>query len=302
MLATEFGVSRTTISGWMAQLEGFGLEINKVQGKGYRLQFPVKLLNKDRIVEHLGKELSLRFSVINIVPETASTNQLALQSNYTDDRWHLNATEFQSAGRGRRGKVWQSPLAAGLLFTLGLKRHWVPEVLYLASLLTGLAMAEVISKRVSEGSDVQVKWPNDLYINGRKLAGILCELQGSPVDEALLVVGIGINIFSKPADVDSPAAMLSDHVVGSLDRNELLADISRNIVDRLERAQSGDLAALILQWQDYDYLKDKNVRVLLGEQVVMGVAAGINQKGELLLRHADGSVRSFNGGEVSVRW
>jgi BirA family biotin operon repressor/biotin-[acetyl-CoA-carboxylase] ligase len=155
---------------------------------------------------------------------------------------------------------------------------------------------------VSEGSEVQVKWPNDLYINGRKLAGILCELQGSPVDEALLVVGIGINIFSKPADVDSPAAMLSDHVVGSLDRNELLADISRNIVDRLERAQSGDLAALILQWQDYDYLKDKNVRVLLGEQVVMGVAAGINQKGELLLRHADGSVRSFNGGEVSVRW
>jgi BirA family biotin operon repressor/biotin-[acetyl-CoA-carboxylase] ligase len=301
-LATEFNVSRATISSWMAQLDSFGLQINKVQGRGYRLQSPVKLLNKELIVDYLGMESAQRFNVINIVAETASTNQIAMQSNYPDERWHLNATEYQSAGKGRRGKVWQSPFGASLLFTLGMKRHWAADVLYLASLLAGLALAEVISKRVVEDALVQVKWPNDLYINGQKLAGILCELQGSPVDEALLVVGIGINIFSKPTDVDNPAAMLDDYAVTPIDRNELLAEISRKIVNQFERAQSGELTMLIHEWQRYDYLKNREVKVHLGERVVFGVASGINSRGELVLRLADGSNRSFNGGEVTVRW
>ena len=302
VLAAEFNVSRTTISSWMAQLDSFGLEINKVQGKGYRLQSPVKLLNKELIVDYLGMDVAQRFNVINIVAEATSTNQIALQSNYPDERWHLSATEYQSAGKGRRGKVWQSPFGANLLFTLGMKRHWEPDVLYLASLLAGLALAEVISNRVVEDALVQVKWPNDLYINGRKLAGILCELQGSPVDEALLVVGIGVNVFSKPTAVDVPAAMLDDYADAPIDRNELLAEISRRIVTQFERAQTGELTMLTQEWQRYDYLKNKEVKVLLGEQVFFGVASGINSKGELLLRLADGTNRSFNGGEVTVRW
>jgi BirA family biotin operon repressor/biotin-[acetyl-CoA-carboxylase] ligase len=96
--------------------------------------------------------------------------------------------------------------------------------------------------------------------------------------------------------------MLDDYAVTPIDRNELLAEISRKIVNQFERAQSGELTILIHEWQRYDYLKNREVKVHLGERVVFGVASGINSRGELVLRLADGSNRSFNGGEVTVRW
>jgi BirA family biotin operon repressor/biotin-[acetyl-CoA-carboxylase] ligase len=301
-LAEEFNVSRATISSWIGQLGDYGLHVNKVQGRGYRLQTPISLLNKCEIEKNLGSISATQFSVINIVSETSSTNELAMQSTYSDERWQLFAAEFQFAGRGRRGKVWQSPYGSSLLFTLGLKKHWPTEVLYFASMLAGLGLAEVISELVGNSAEVQVKWPNDVYVNGQKMAGVLCELQGSPVDEALLVVGIGINVSCSPESVDNPAAKVKDYVDSEVDRNSLLANVCAKLVACFDQALSGEVDQLLTKWQYYDYLLGKRVKVLMGSKAVFGVASGVNGKGELRLALEDGSVRCFNGGEVSVRW
>ncbi|MEJ2046358.1 MAG: biotin--[acetyl-CoA-carboxylase] ligase [Reinekea sp.] len=299
VLSHQFSVSRTTISTWIAELESYGLTVHRVKGKGYRLIDRLQLLDKAVIHKGLSAELLDSISVIDIAAESASTNQTAMKANYFDEKWKLFASEYQHTGRGRRGRQWVSPIGTNLLFSLARKAVWPPNVLYGASILTGIAVAEALQKYIHVPA--KIKWPNDIYLEDAKAAGILCEMQGSPTDEALLVVGVGINVFSSPVLNEKATTNLGRYSLGKLDRNFLLIDLVASIINSIMQAV-GNSANCYSKWVDYDYLYMKSVEIHQGQAITSGIANGIDDRGQLKLVLFSGEEQVFNGGEVSVRW
>jgi BirA family biotin operon repressor/biotin-[acetyl-CoA-carboxylase] ligase len=298
-LSKKFNISRTTVSAWVKQLALYGLTIHSVKGKGYRLVEPLQLLEKNKINSSLKHNTAEKISVIDITAEALSTNQLALSSDYLDDRWKLFTTEYQHSGRGRRGRKWVSPFGKNLLFSLGRKAYWDSRTLYGASIIFGISIAKTLQAYTD--APVRIKWPNDVYIYDNKVAGILCELEGNPTDEALLVAGVGLNLYSSPDLSDKETTSLIQHSNIEIDRNHLLSHIASEMISNIGNIESHD-ELFISQWASVDYLYDKTVEVRKGDSVIRGTALGIDAQGQLKLQMDSGEILIFNGGEVSVRW
>lgn len=299
-LAARLSVSRATISSWVSQLESMGLLFNKVKGRGYRLLSPVQLLDRDIILTALSSEVKSKLSVIDLTVGTESTNKSAMLASYGSGEWKLFSSEYQNSGRGRRGRDWLSPPCTNLLFSLGNKDLFDTDTIYLSSLIVGVALAEELRK--CTGQHVMLKWPNDVYIGQKKLAGILCELLGSPLDEATLVIGVGINVFSFPRGTELPATSLFNEGVLGIDRNVLLARLAQNIIRTLTEAKANGVADVLARWSKLDLLKGRRVAVVKGENATHGKANGIDRQGQLSVILDNGEINFFNGGEVSVRW
>lgn len=298
-LAEKLSVSRATINGWVKQLVELGVDVHSVKGKGYRLSEPADLLDKVEFARQLSEECPLEASLCDFEWEVDSTNKRALTHTRLLNKWHLYSCEYQTAGRGRRGRQWQSGLASNLMFSLAKKTNWSPTELSSAPLITGLAIAQVLTQIGVAG--VSVKWPNDIYIHGEKVAGVLCELQGSPQDDALLVVGVGINVQQAPAVAEQKVTSLASHQC-ELNRTELLAKVVEQILNSFRRAGQFGLQSVMDAWPRYDFLKDKPIKVNRGEHWQEGIARGINEQGQLVVETEKGALEPLSGGEVTVRW
>ncbi|HEX9065780.1 MAG TPA: biotin--[acetyl-CoA-carboxylase] ligase [Streptosporangiaceae bacterium] len=224
---------------------------------------------------------------LRVVGETASTNEdvLKLAADGAPEGLVL-AAEWQTAGRGRQGRVWQSGPTGALTFSVLLRpatvpppaRGWVP-------LLTGVAVAAAV-RRVA-GLDARLKWPNDVLAGEKKLAGILAEQCGDSI-----VVGTGLNILGRPGELPAPTATsLQDCGAGPGDRTSLLAEILRQVAGRYRRWQAagGDAGAcgLLAEYAALCATIGKPVRVLLpAGRVLEGTATGVDGAGQLLVRLA----------------
>jgi len=302
-LASKLGVTRATVSQWIKQLQQSGMEFNIVKGRGYRLVSPVQLLDKQLLLDSLSPKVRSLLSLVDISVQSPSTNDSAMKAQYPPGKWLLFSTEHQTQGRGRRGRTWESPPCSNLAFSLGYKGHIPMSQLYMSSLIAGYAVASELADCCQV--DVKIKWPNDVYINDKKVAGILCELQGSPPDDVLLVIGTGINVFSEPnlttqgaADVTS----LARESRSGFTRTELLARLTDRMISFFYEFEKNGVDWFIKQWSALDLLNGRPIRVLKGDQVFQGVGAGIDESGQLRLKDQSGAVVLFNGGEVSVRW
>ncbi|MFQ3232164.1 MAG: BirA family biotin operon repressor/biotin-[acetyl-CoA-carboxylase] ligase [Reinekea sp.] len=299
-LARKLGVSRASVSTWVSKLQALGVDINIIKGRGYRLVGSVDLIDQARVVSSLEVQTRVQVSHIDVKGETTSTNDDALASLYNTSAWHVYVTELQSSGKGRRGKAWSSPFAQNLMFSMARKAHISTEALYSASLLAGVAVANALNMHC--GLQVGLKWPNDIYMDNQKLGGILCEMQGNPQDEPLLVIGIGLNINSSPTGLDYATCSLKSLGVHRRDRTTLLACIVDQLVKIFMQDSEDQVAAALAQWQEYDILKNRDVTVTRGQHVSFGKAQGVDSKGQLLVLGESGKVELLNGGEVSVRW
>ena len=299
-LAVRLGVSRASISAWVGKLVELGIDINVIKGRGYRLVSEVDLIDRHRVVALLDEKTRGRVSHVDIKGETASTNDDALAAVFSSQAWHVYATELQSKGKGRRGRIWQSPFAQNLMFSVARKAHFSTEALYSASLIAGVAVAKALKQY--SGLSVGLKWPNDVYVNDQKLAGILCEMQGNPQDEPLLVIGIGINVNFFPNNLDYSACSLKSLGVARRDRTALLASVIDHLVDEFSRDSTEHVAQVLELWRGFDILKDRHIAITKGENVTYGVAQGVDSKGQLIVLNDDGQSETLNGGEVSVRW
>lgn len=302
-LASQLGVTRATISQWVKQLESSGMEFNKVKGRGYRLLSPVQMLDYKGLLQALSTEVRGRLSLVDISVQSPSTNDSAMKAQYDSGKWKLFTTEHQTRGRGRRGRVWENPPCSNLAFSLGYRGHIPLSQLYMSSLLVGYAVASELANYC--GVEAKIKWPNDIYVNDKKIAGILCELQGSPPDDVLLVVGVGLNVFNKPdltvktaSDVTS-LVQVSDREIS---RTELLARLVDSIVTRFYEFEQRGTSWLLDEWSGLDLLQNRPITVLRGDQAFNGTGAGVDENGQLRLLDEAGNVVLFNGGEVSVRW
>ena len=187
-------MSRAAINKHIQTLRDWGVDVFTVPGKGYSLPDPIQLLNEELIKSQIDT------GSVAVLPVIDSTNQYLLDRIETLQSGDACIAEYQQAGRGRRGRQWFSPFGANLYLSMFWRLEQGPAAAVGLSLVIGIVMAEVL--RELGAKDVRVKWPNDLYLNDRKLAGILVELTGKTGDAAQIVIGAGINLAMRNVATD----------------------------------------------------------------------------------------------------
>lgn len=245
--------------------------------------------------------LAARFA-LHVLPECDSTNSrlMALPVNGTA-RFAVLATERQTAGRGRRGRSWLSWPGAGLTFSVRwtfAPVHHLPAGL---SLVVGLAVARALELLGVDG--VQLKWPNDVLIHGRKIAGILIELSTLRGSKPSAIIGIGLNLrLPSDAVVESATGVtdLASCLAAPPGPNQLLADVLAQLDHFLDLYATAGFAALRAAWMQRNAFADLPVRILGEAEALSGTCVGVDEDGALLLKASDG-LRRVLSGEVSLR-
>jgi BirA family biotin operon repressor/biotin-[acetyl-CoA-carboxylase] ligase len=293
-LGELLGMSRAAINKHIQTIREWGLDVFTVPGKGYSLPSPIQLLDVERILNQL---VDKRVTVLSVVD---STNQYLLDRIAELQSGDACVAEYQQAGRGRRGRQWISPFGANLYLSMFWRLDQGPAAAMGLSLVIGIVMAEVLKDLGAQ--DVRVKWPNDLYLNDRKLAGILVELTGKTGDAAQLVIGAGINLAMRETNANTiNQGWINLQEAGiNIDRNELAATLLNELRQSLRQFEIDGLAPFIARWRALDNFIDRPVKLLIGEQQIFGIARGIDQQGALLLDQ-DGVIKPFIGGEISLR-
>ncbi len=300
-MARALGVTRSAVWYGIREITGAGFQVEKVHGRGYRLERAVSLLDAERIRRDSGVQAA--GITLEICDTVDSTNtQLMLRAAQGAGSGLALAAEAQTAGRGRRGRVWQSGIGSTLTFSLLWRFAQGARELAGLSLAVGVALARVL--RAAGARDVLLKWPNDVVLPGGKLAGILIEMQGDVLGPSAAVIGIGINVRSDPrvfAAVDQPVADLETATGVPADRNQLLTLLLVELAAVLERFAAGGFAPLREEWQTLHAHQDQPVCLTLPDgREVSGRARGVADDGVLLLETAAGVARHHSG-EVSLR-
>ena len=300
-LATALEKSRGSIWHSIRELEALGLDVYKVRGRGYRFAKALSLLDEAEIRGHLGS-LASRFS-LELRPSVDSTSTRLLErAAQGAPSGTVIAAEWQSGGRGRFGRAWHAAVGGGLVFSLLWRFPGGAGALSGLSLATGIALARAI-EALGAGS-IALKWPNDVLWDGRKLAGILIELQGDALGPTAAVIGVGVNVRLTQTDhagIDQPAADLEAACGIAPDRNLTLARILSEMHDTLDAFAREGFSPLRREWERRHAYQDKPVTVILpGGVKVTGRARGVGDDGAFLLETAAG-LKRHHSGEISVR-
>lgn len=293
-LGQVLGMSRAAINQHLKTIESWGVGTQRVTGKGYCLSGPINLLNEKVINQDYETQ------DITVLPVIDSTNQYILERISELKSGDVCVAEYQQAGRGRRGGKWFSPFGMNLYLSMYWRLEQGPAAAMGLSLLVGIVLAETL---ISFGcEDVKVKWPNDLYINHRKLAGILVEMTGRTGDVAHVVMGLGINIDMQ-SDATSPISQswTSLRQEGlSLDRNKLAATLTNNLRAALRIFEVEGMTPFLARWHALDNFLNKPVKLIISGKEIHGIERGINEFGALMLEQ-DGEIKAWVGGEISLR-
>ncbi|HEY8519571.1 MAG TPA: biotin--[acetyl-CoA-carboxylase] ligase [Gammaproteobacteria bacterium] len=305
-LASAFGVSRAAVWKHVRKLEDWQVEVRAAPGRGYRLERPIDLLDRAALAETLERRLggAVRLEVHTELP---STNARLLEAA-PPPLGVSNAciAEYQTAGRGRRGRRWRTPLGAGLCLSVAWQFERTPPDLPALSLAAGVVARRVLAAEA--GVDAALKWPNDLVWDERKLGGILVEMTAEAQGACHVVIGLGLNVSMPPALL----AAVSDWPRGAVDlaiatggsppsRTALAAAL----VEALHRLCAGyahsGFAPYLDDWRAADYLRGRRVAIDEPQGPVTGVALGIEPSGALLIETDAGERRRVIAGDVSVR-
>ena len=214
----------------------------------------------------------------------------------TSKKFEVCISEMQKGGKGRRGKVWVSPFGKNIYLSVAFDLQGGVEVLNGLSLVIGLAVIRVLKKLGL--SNAVLKWPNDIWIDSRKAAGVLVELQGEATTGWRIVAGIGLNVAMDENDgkgIDQPWVSIAQSI--SSGRGQVAGMMISALIAVLEEYQANGFKGFMSEWDDSDFLKGKSIESSGG---VKGIAVGINAQGALLVETTDG-LKSINAGEISVR-
>ncbi|ATG02943.1 bifunctional biotin--[acetyl-CoA-carboxylase] ligase/biotin operon repressor BirA [Lelliottia amnigena] len=293
-LGERLGMSRAAINKHIQTLRDWGVDVFTVPGKGYSLPEPIQLLDENVIRSQLKQ------GKVTVLPVIDSTNQYLLDRINELNSGDSCVAEYQQAGRGRRGRKWFSPFGANLYLSMFWRLEQGPAAAIGLSLVIGIVIAEVLH---SLGADkVRVKWPNDLYLNDRKLAGILVEMTGKTGDAAQIVIGAGLNMVMRnvQADVVNQGWITLQEAGVTIDRNILAVRLIKELRQSLTLFEQEGLSPFLGRWEKLDNFIHRPVKLIIGDKEIFGTSRGIDAQGALLLEQ-EGILKPWVGGEISLR-
>ena len=300
-IGRELSITRAAVWKGIKKLREEGYEIEAVTNRGYRLTNPETMYNKRELEQ--GLKTKTMGQSIYFYEETDTTNnrarELALEGA---PEGTLVVAEKQTAGRGRRGKVWESPLGTGIWMSLVLRPQIMPAEASVLTLLCGLATAEAIEAET--GLSAGIIWPNDILINGKKAVGILTEMDCEMSEVHFVIPGIGINVntASFPPEIAEIATSLYLECGKTVSRRRLVHKVLERLEEHYETfLRTGSFAAMLEDYRKHCITLGKEVHVL-GREPFFAEALDITPEGELLVRRADnGKEEVVFSGEVSIR-
>lgn len=300
-LANLFGISRASICNLVHTAKELGLNIHAVQGRGYQLATSSTWLNHAHIVRAMGSAAA-RYQ-IHILDAADSTNSVLMQAAQAGaPDGSVVCAEYQFAGRGRRGRQWHSILGGSLTFSVLWRFEDGVAALVGLSLAVGVAIARALNRY--SRFPVKLKWPNDVLVDYRKLAGILVEIQGDIQGPSFAVVGIGLNV-SLPAvhrdSIDQAVIDLEEMQV-HIDRNLLLASCLIELKAVMDVMREQGFRSLRDEWEAHHAHAGQAVSLLLPDrQIVTGIALGVDDTGAFLLQSENGTRAAYNSGDIRLR-
>jgi BirA family transcriptional regulator, biotin operon repressor / biotin---[acetyl-CoA-carboxylase] ligase len=293
-LGERLGMSRAAINKHIQTLRDWGVDVFTVPGKGYSLPEPIQLLNEQLI------RSQIEYGSVAVLPVIDSTNQYLLDRINELQSGDACIAEYQQAGRGRRGRKWFSPFGANLYLSMYWRLEQGPAAAIGLSLVIGIVMAEVLHDLGA--TQVRVKWPNDLYLQDRKLSGILVELTGKTGDAAQIVIGAGINMAMRRVEeevVNQGWITLQEAGI-AIDRNALAVRLIKELRTSLQLFELEGLTPYLSRWEKLDNFINRQVKLIIGDREIVGISRGINAQGALMLEQ-NGEIKPWMGGEISLR-
>jgi BirA family transcriptional regulator, biotin operon repressor / biotin---[acetyl-CoA-carboxylase] ligase len=306
-LAQALGVSRSAVWKAVESLRELGATLHAVRNRGYRLAKSSEPLAAERILEKLADAVRDHVRSLEVAWTVGSTNtELLSRPNPPNGASEVMLAEYQTAGRGRRGRAWLAPPGGAICLSLSWTFRDVPADLGALGLVIGVCELRALHSLGITGA--KLKWPNDVLVDERKLGGILIELRAESGGPACVVIGIGLNValgaplLAKIAETGIAATDLVTAGLADPSRNAVAGALIDSCVQGLLEFERDGLRPFIENWRDADALQGKmvDVRGAVGE-VTRGLARGVDLHGALLVETADEGLKKFVSGDVSVR-
>ncbi len=303
-LAKALGISRSAIWKQVNGLAEWGLQHSAVSGKGYRLEYPLELLDACQIHDAINEQTRSLLSSFEIFDQIDSTNRyLVERAQHHAPSGSVCLAEHQTAGKGRRGRQWVSPYGRNIYLSLLWRFQQGPSSISGLSLAIGVAVIRALKQHHIDA--IGLKWPNDIYSQGKKLGGILVEVSGESDGPCSAVIGLGLNLWlpeNQAQSISQPWTDLSK-ITGqkSLSRNKLAGTLLNHLLPIIAGYEAVGINAYLDEWRGYDCLSGKFADLFIGQQHFSGLMRGIDNHGMLLVERPDGTVQTFASGEVSFR-
>lgn len=302
-LADALDISRAAVWKQLKGLSKFGLQHAAIRGKGYRLSRPLELLELAKIGAALSDQANALISCLEIHDHINSTNSYLMERSQNNAlSGSICFAEHQTAGKGRRGRQWVSPYGNNIYVSI-LWRFQQSGPAAISGLSLAIGVAVIRALKQHNIHDIKLKWPNDIYFQGKKLGGILVEVSGETEGPCDAVMGLGLNLFLPETEAETITQAWTDltRITGQqlLLRNELAGILLNHILAVTAEFEETGISAYLDEWRSYDCLKDKPATLFVGKQQVAGTVQGIDDNGLLLLELADGTIQAFASGEVS---
>lgn len=302
VLAQKLGISRVAVWKQIQKLKNMEYKITSDQNLGYCLVSRPDLLLPQEIqrglsTNYVGKE-------IYYFPELKSTNirakEKALHGAEEISEGTLIVAERQSAGKGRLGREWFSPVG-GIWFSVILYPQLSPSYISRITLMTAVAVVKSI--KICTQIKSQIKWPNDILINEKKVCGILTEMSAELDIINWVVVGIGINVNIEhrefPEDIQENTISLKETSGKEISRVKLAQTFLQEFEKYYEILKRREFSSILKEWKLYSHTLGKKIRVDIGERIITGEAVDINEEGSLILKKEDGELLEIISGTIT---
>jgi BirA family biotin operon repressor/biotin-[acetyl-CoA-carboxylase] ligase len=298
-IAREIGVSRSMVWCWVEQLRKLGVQVKGQRSRGYFLEKVPDILTPDLLRKRLKGNLFGK-RVLHFF-KTDSTNRVAMELGFAGEpEGTVVMAEAQTAGRGRAGRIWYSERGTGLYFTVLLRPRISPAQAPLLTMLAGVSARSVIQAQT--GLVPELKWPNDLLLNGKKLGGILTEMHAEPNAVRFVIVGIGINVNQEkfPAEISGIATSLRKESGRMTYRLELLARLLTQFENDYNRFLRDGPSFVVDRFQSVSsFAQGRRVRVDTSVESYVGTTAGLSPEGLLLVARDNGPLVTVIAGDVT---
>lgn len=300
-ICEKFGVSRTAVWKAINQLKEDGYEVEAVRNRGYHMIDSPDVITLEELTSQIDTVWAGK--LVYYYDETDSTNIRAKRLGEEGaPHGTLAVADQQNAGRGRRGRGWESPKGCSIYMSILLRPEIPPVKAPMLTLVMALSAAEGLKE--STGLDAGIKWPNDIVLNGKKLVGILTEMSTEIdyINHVVIGVGINVNMTDLPEEIKGKATSLRLEMGQVVKRSPIIAAVMRNFEKNYSLfLETQNLEKMQEKYNSLLVNREKEVRILGGKEEYNAYALGVNKEGELLVRREDGTTEAVYAGEVSVR-